>query len=207
MFKLHRKIDADAAHILTLRGIIAALLLIILLLWFGWHQAPKDLIIHIPPDISSGATIKAYQVPDSAVYAFAYYVFQQVNHWSNDGGKDYQIQIKTLSPFFTPKFRQLLLDDMTNKDKIGELQNRTRSLQGLVGAAYNPTNVKPLGDGSWEVILDVMVTETVDGQTVKTTEIQYPLKIVRYDVDRERNPWGLAIDDFSHTPTRVATAI
>lgn len=207
MFKLHRKIDADAAHILTLRGIIGALLLVIFLLWFGWHQAPKDLTIHIPPDISSGATIKAYQVPDSAVYAFAYYVFQQVNHWSNDGGKDYQMQIKTLSPFFTPKFRQLLLDDMTNKDKIGELQNRTRSLQGLVGAAYNPTNVKPLGDGSWEVILEVMVTETVDGQTVKTTEIQYPLKIVRYDVDRERNPWGLAIDDFSRTPTRVTTSV
>ncbi|HOP18281.1 MAG TPA: DUF2895 family protein, partial [Gammaproteobacteria bacterium] len=32
----------------------------------------------------------------------------------------------------------------------------------------------------------------------------YPLRVVRYDVDRELNPWGMAIDGFaSPGPSRV----
>jgi hypothetical protein len=39
---------------------------------------------------------------------------------------------------------------------------------------------------------------------VKQTAIRYPLRVVRYPVDAEANPWGLALDGFAGDgPTRI----
>jgi len=32
-------------------------------LWFGWSQAPKQLTVHVPPDLRSGATLAIDEVP------------------------------------------------------------------------------------------------------------------------------------------------
>ena len=58
-------------------------------MWIGWSQAPKHLTVHIPPDLRSGAVLKIDEVPPSNVYAFAFYIFQQLNRWPNDGTRDY----------------------------------------------------------------------------------------------------------------------
>ena len=44
------------------------------------------------------------------------------------------------------------------------------------------------GPDAWTVLLDMQVTETFGGQGVKDVFIRYPLRVVRFDVDRERNP-------------------
>ena len=50
----------------------------------------------------------------------------------------------------------------------------------------------------------MQVTETFRGQSVKDAFIRYPVRVVRYDVDRERNPFRLALDCFgSGTPARL----
>jgi hypothetical protein len=43
--------------------------------------------------------------------------------------------------------------------------------------------------------------EYVDGTLVKHNFIRWPLRIVRYDIDSEKNTWKLAIDCFDG-PTR-----
>ena len=50
------------AHISTLRAVIAVLILIILGLWAGWHGSNNDVRIHIPPDLRSGAILKADEI-------------------------------------------------------------------------------------------------------------------------------------------------
>ena len=56
----------------------------------------------------------------------------------------------------------------------------------------------------WVVIVDMELSETVKGMAVKRKTIRYPLRVVRYDVDRESNPWGLALDGFASSgPTTL----
>jgi hypothetical protein len=38
---------------------------------------------------------------------------------------------------------------------------------------------------------------------VKDSFIRYPLRVVRYDVDGECNPFGLALDGFYQDPIRL----
>jgi hypothetical protein len=44
------------------------------------------------------------------------------------------------------------------------------------------------------------VTESYRGEHIKDRLINYPLKVVRYAVDPELNPWGLAIDCLAGMP-------
>ena len=89
--------------------------LIIAALWFGWSQAPKGLTVHVPPDLRSGATFTAGEVPPANVYAFAYYIFQQLNRWPEDGARDYGRAIFRVSPYLTPRYRAELIADLDLK--------------------------------------------------------------------------------------------
>jgi len=35
--------------------------------------------------------------------------------------------------------------------------------------------------------------------------VRYPIKVVRLDIDPERNPFGLALDCYDGTPQRIST--
>lgn len=52
--------------------------------------------------------------------------------------------------------------------------------------------------------LDVSADEYYGGEQVKRALVRYPLKVVRLDVDAERNPFGLALDCYSGTPQRIS---
>jgi integrating conjugative element protein (TIGR03746 family) len=171
----------------------------------GWKAAPRELTVHVPPDLRSGAKIKTGEVPLPNVYSFAHYIWQQVNRWPQDGDKDYGAAIFRLQAFITPSCRQLLQTDMTRKSNNGELALRTRALQEAPGHGYEESRVTPLGNNVWRVLLDSEVFETVHGIPVKNTSVRYPLRVVRFDADREANPFGLAIDCFDdeNQPTRL----
>lgn len=67
------------AHIATLRAACGGLALACAALWWGWQQSPADLTVHIPPDLRSGSVQKWWEVPPSTVYAFSFYIWQQLN--------------------------------------------------------------------------------------------------------------------------------
>ena len=202
MRRYRYEIDNVRAHLRSLWTIIGVQLVVILALWFGWSQSPRNLTVHVPPDLRSGATQSIDEVPPANVYAFAFYIFQQLNHWSEDGAQDYGKAIFRISPYVTPRYRAELIADMELKGKQGELAYRVRGVQEVPGHGYEERRVDVLATGVWVVWLDIDLLESVKGMTVKKTSIRYPLRVVRLSVNPESNPWGLALDGFAATGPR-----
>ncbi len=176
-------------------------------LWFT-NQLPKNIDLHIAPDIKAGDTVRVVggesQVPPVNVYGFAYYIWQQINRWQADGSKDYGQQIYTFQSYLTPGCQAQLTADMDNRYKAGELRLRTRHISEIPGFAFASNRVIADGTTAWTVLLDMQVMESYRGQPVKDTFVRYPLRVVRFDVDRERNPWRLALDCYgSLRPERL----
>lgn len=183
------------------RWTIGVLAVITTLALFGWKTKDTQLTAHIPPDLSSGATIKiggTPEVPPPNVYAFGFYVWQQINNWTTDGAKDYGEQLFSLQHYVTPACREQLVADMKFKAGNGELITRTRAIMEIPGMGFTAERVTNHGNGTWTVMLDTALLETSRGLRVKDTYIRYPLRVVRYDVSRENNPFGLAVDCFGN---------
>ena len=202
MQRYRYEIDNVRSHLRSLWIIIGVQIVVILALWFGWSQSPKYLTVHVPPDLRSGATQTIDEVPPANVYAFAFYIFQQLNHWSEDGAQDYGKAIFRISPYVTPRYRADLIADMELKGKQGELAYRVRGVQEVPGHGYAERRVDVLAPGVWVVWLDIDLFESVKGMTVKKTSIRYPLRVVRLSIDPESNPWGLALDGFAASGPR-----
>lgn len=196
-FGYHKAMDIKQGHINTLRGVIAAQMIVIAALWYGWESAPRDLTVHLPPDIRTGATLKANEVPPHSVYGFAQYIFQQLNRWESNGQTEAGQRLYALSPYITPAFREQIKADLDLKGRRGELAGRTRGITGIPGHDYSPDLVRVVAPGVWEVRVAMEVLETVDGVVVKRAQVVYPLRVVRYDYDPEKNAWGLALDGYA----------
>lgn len=188
-------------HVLTLRWIIGVLLLMVCLLWWRNGQLQETRRLYIPPDLSQGLVTNLQHVPASTVYTFSYYIFQQLYRWRSDGEQDYPKQIYTLQGFLTPGCITALQEDMNDKQRLGELRQRVRTVQEIYGQSYSAQRVQVTSGNAWTVWLDVNVRESINGHPVKDVMLRYALPVVRFDVDREVNPWGLALAcDESLTP-------
>ncbi len=207
MQRYRYEIDNVRSHLRSLWVVIGLLLTIIVALWIGWMRMPGTITVHIPPDLRSGAVMALDEVPPANVYAFAFYIFQQLNRWPDDGAEDYGKAIFRIAAYLTPSFREQLIADMEAKGKQGQLAYRVRSLQAIPGQVYEERRVDVLSKESWVVWLDLELRESVKGLTVKKTTIRYPLRVLRYAVDAEANPWGLALDGFAaEGPQRLAAS-
>jgi integrating conjugative element protein (TIGR03746 family) len=172
--------------------IVVGLFLIIITQQVIFAGKMNDISIYYPPDLRSGAVMKAGEIPPSDVFLFAQYILQQINNWDKDGAKDFPRNVERLRFYMTPRYRQQLKDNIENLP-YGELRDRVRVFKPVAGDAYDEQDVELLGD-SWLVWLDVQISETVLGQPVKDVKLRYPIRVVRYDTNRELNPWQLALD-------------
>ncbi len=64
------------AHVKTLRLVVSASCVGMGLLGLGWWSAPRNLTVHVPPDLRSGSTRKSWEVPPERGHAVAFYIFQ-----------------------------------------------------------------------------------------------------------------------------------
>jgi integrating conjugative element protein (TIGR03746 family) len=188
--------DNLRAHIRTLRWVAGGLFVVVLVLWRSLETARQDLRIHLPPDLRSGAAVRADDPHPENVYAFAKTMFQQLNYWAEDGQTDYGKAIFAASYYLTPRYREELHRDLDLRGRSGELSGRVRSAQEIAGHGYSEERVRVLGNGAWVVTLDFRVHEFVKGTAVKSVEIAYPLRVVRMESDPTQNPWGLALDGY-----------
>ncbi len=189
-------VDKQEAHIVTLRVLLGASIILILLLWYGWKSAPGMIDVHVPPNLTDGAVMPIHTIPEPNVYTFANHIFQQMHRWPEDGSKDYQQNIYSLQYFLTPRYQDALSNDYQRKYSRGELKGTQRYGQAVAGHVYEEDRVERIGDGAWIVYLDYEITELVGGMRTKQVEIRYPVRVVRYDIDREKNRWGLALDGY-----------
>ena len=129
MSRFKNEIAHLQAHIKTLRLGAGALVIVALVMGGGWWSAPRDLTIHVPPDLRSGSTRKWWEVPPESVYAFTFYVFQTLNRWPTNGEEDYSRNLHTLSPYLTPSCQAFLRADYDYRRSTGELRPRARHLR------------------------------------------------------------------------------
>ncbi|WP_061290010.1 PFL_4703 family integrating conjugative element protein [Azotobacter vinelandii] len=203
MSRFRNAIASRDAHILTLRAACGVLLLSCAALWWGWSQAPKDLTIHNPPDLRSGSTRKWWEVPPSSVYAFSFYIWQQLNAWHTNGEADYRRQIHALTPFFSADCKILLENEYLTRLNRQELKGRVRSVSEIPGRGYSEQSVSMLGRDTWVARLDLVVKEFYAGEPIRDVFVRYPLRVIRADTDPELNAFGLQIDCFEGTPQRL----
>jgi integrating conjugative element protein (TIGR03746 family) len=199
-----KKEDQDRAVISTQNRFIWIMVGVCIFFAVGWMRSPSDITVHIPPDITNGATFKVNAIPNSFLHSFAYEIWQGVNYWPEDGAQDYSKNLHTYAAYLTPKFQNVLLEEYADLKKAGQVQ-RQRSLQGIAASTFESSTVKKLSENSWEVDLKVRLVEYRNNQIVKDIEMQYPLKVIRWDVSSEKNPYGLAIDGFISPPVRLKT--
>jgi integrating conjugative element protein (TIGR03746 family) len=194
-------------HVRTLRLGIMAMFVLALVLGAGWWHSPRNLTIHVPPDLRSGSVRRWWDVPPESVYAFAWYIFQTLNRWPSNGEEDYPRNIHALSAYLTPRCQSYLDSDFGLRRDNGELRQRVRGIYEIPGRGYgdNPTDrVRVVSDRDWIVTLDVTADEYYDGEQVKRAFVRYPLRVIRQDVDPEHNPFGLALDCYAGTPERIS---
>lgn len=202
MARLKKALDGRDSHILTLRILIGILAIALFYSIAGWKAAPEHIKIDIPPDLRSGSTRGIQERHPFNVYAFGYYIFQQMNNWPVEGIEDYKKQINRLSCYITPRFKGELERDYEQRLKRHEL-NRTRALQEMTERPYTDKRVYAESGDSWVAFYDVNIKETFRSEIVKDIFVRYPVRIIRWDVDPECNLWGLALDGFYKNPKRL----
>ncbi|MGV6989228.1 PFL_4703 family integrating conjugative element protein [Testudinibacter sp. P80/BLE/0925] len=193
-------------HIKTLRIVIVGLFFVIAVLAVGWGNAPSRLQIHIPPDLKAGSQRPWWEIPPANVYGFSFYIFQQLNRWPTDGKEDYKRNISALRAYLTPSCQDYLERDYKERDSYGELTKRVRGVYEIPGRGFSQDRVQVLSQDDWIVNLDLSTDEYYGDEAVKRSLVRYPLHVVRYDVDLEANPWGLALNCYSETPKRLERA-
>lgn len=206
MSRFKNEVKHLQSHVRTLRIAMVAMLILAIFMGFGWIRAPKNLTIHVPPDLRSGSTRLWWDVPSESVYTFGFYIFQQLNRWPTDGEIDYSRNIFALSAYLTPSCHAYLESDYRIRQENGELRRRVRGVYEIPGRGYgdDPTSrVKTISNDEWLVTLDIAADEYFGSEQVKRALVRYPLKVVRMDVDPEKNPFGLALDCYSGAPQRI----
>ncbi len=200
--RLKKALDGRDSHIITLRLVILILAAISVYAITGWKAAPERIKIDIPPDLRSGSTRGIDERHPFNVYAFGYYIFQQMNNWPVEGVKDYKERIHQLSCYLTPSFKGWLERDYERRIKRHEL-SRTRSFQEMPERPYEPNRVYKESSDRWVTFFDVNVKETFRAETVKDIFVRFPVRVVSWDVNPECNMWGLALDGFYQNPSRL----
>lgn len=189
-----------------IKGLLGAVLVLVLLLVLalvGWTRAPSAITLHYPPDLSTGAQQQLGELPKANIYGFVFYIFQQLNRWPNDGQDDYYERIHTLQNYLTPACFEERLSDYTARNRNNELTGRSRAVWEIPGRGFSNQRVKATANDRWVVGLDLHVQETYRGERVKDRLIHFPIRVVRYAVDPELNPWGLALDCYAAAPRRI----
>lgn len=208
MSRFKNEVTRLEAHVLTLRIGAGLFFLVAVLMGLGWWSAPRDMTIHVPPDLRSGSTRKWWEIPPETVYTFGFYIFQQLNRWPTNGEEDYQRNLRQLAPYLTPSCQTQLEQEFEDRRAAGELRKRTRGVYEIPERGYgdDPTfRVKTLGNDAWLVNLDLSADEYYGSEKVKRALVRYPLHVVRMDMDPERNPFGLALNCYSGKPQRLTS--
>ena len=102
MSRYRNALAGQREAIRALWGAVAVALVCALILGVGWMTAPSALRIHIPPDLTAGATVRPDAPGPPHVYTFALYIWQQLYRWPSDGATEYRAKLDALVHFLTP---------------------------------------------------------------------------------------------------------
>ena len=168
---------------------------------YQYRQDPPPLFI--PPDIRFGdtaQTLKIGAIPEAMIWHFAGEIFQGLNTWLTNGEDDYPQQIYRYHALLTPPYRRYLEKDWQRRTASQELDDRVRVLLPVPGRLFAPEMVREVAPGVWAVWMDTVVKEWRNGTAVKDRYVRFHLRVVRWPLSRDYNPWGLALHLPLHPP-------
>lgn len=186
------------SHIWTLRMFVLAQLGALLFLIWVLFQRQSDITVHIPPDLSKGATVKPGVLLAPTSYSFGMYVWRGLNDWPESGARDFNANMDKYRCYITPDFERWLRKSEKEKRREGEL-DRTRTMTEVL--PFNPQFVTHIGSNVFSIALVMRLQERVGGMVVKDTHMNYSLRVV--PDNRHCNDMGMAIDGFVFDPTRA----
>lgn len=178
------------------RIILGLFVSLALALW-GWHNSRNEITVYYPPNITLSTIMKAGSIPEETVYSFVPLIMQQLFLWEKNGEEDYANNRIRWRAFLTERYQRAILDEINEGKHRGTLRGVTRRMQVLPSSIYNDDSVQIVGN-SWLVWLDVEVTDTVNSVPINTSIRRLGVRVIRFDVNREVNPWQLAIDSIEH---------
>lgn len=186
------------SHIWTLRIV----LVLVIGLLFGQtaviYTRQNDITVHVPPDLSNGAVLKPDELQGVSAYAFAMYVWRNLNDWGTSGSDDYKRLIDEYQCLISPDFERWLRLNEEQKRRQGEL-DRTRVLSDI--NLYKPEFVTELSKNVYSVALLVKIQERVKNVIIKDVGMSYSIRVI--PDKRKCNPMGMALDGFMVDPTRA----
>ncbi|WP_210467426.1 PFL_4703 family integrating conjugative element protein [Vibrio crassostreae] len=193
------------SHIFTLRLISIGLGSALLLSIYSNSQAPKQLTIRIPPDLSNGAVLSPFDFPKPSILSDTSYLWNAINTWKESGEIDTEKNLFRWQHFMSPEFQQQLRDEYALRERKnrGSL-NRTRRVWAVPRSLHDyEQRVIKTGPSTWTVYLDMEIEEMYLGQVVKDTVFRYPLLVERYEANIEMNPLAIRIVGYAEKPYRV----
>lgn len=203
MFKYYKKIDS-LNHLNRLL-LVSCAAFFILSLWLGYAllKAPSQLELWLTPSMSaSGGLVKANEIPDEYVHGFVTTLIPLLNTWSQGGESEFANAIAMYQHYFTPRYRDVLAANREALEKAGLF---SRMQMTSLYRFLEPQDVKKIGHNLWEVHLVLRVTQKLSEQSemvIADKVVDYHYRVVKINVSKLQNPFGLAIDGYSQ-PERL----
>ncbi|CBL45394.1 probable phage associated protein [gamma proteobacterium HdN1] len=193
MAAYHDLIDEKDRIIRYISRVSIGLLIGLVLAIFGWMRAQHEITVYQPPDIRLHTVSSAGYIPEETVYAFVPLIMQQLYLWDNGGDQDYENNRYRVRQFLTDKYQRTILDEIETGKLRGTLKGLQRRLQVLPSSVYSDSSVEVVGN-YWRVWIDVKITDSIKNMKVNDGVHRLAVRVVRYDINRDANPWQLAID-------------
>lgn len=165
----------------------------------------NDITVHIPPDLSDGATLKEYTIPEENVYLFAGNIWRAINYWEKDGKKEMDENLDMYQCYLTPTFRRYLSRQHESRIRSGMTQNVARTASSIRDSPYGPDKVMLETRGQWESILDLRIQESLGDSIIRNVPLRYRLVVVADDSSSHCNPWGMKLAGLKSEPVRLVT--
>lgn len=173
--------------------ISVGLVLALLLSMWGWKNSQQDITLYYPPNLNVSSALKIAQIPEETIYAFVPLILQQLYLWEESGDINYEENSYRLRQFLTTDFQRTIHNEAVQGKQKGTLRGVQRSLQVIPSSIYNESSVQPVGD-HWIVWIDVEIRDIVNRIEVYRGIHRMSVRVVRYDINREFNPWQIALD-------------
>lgn len=131
---------------------------------------------------------------------------EQINRWPTSGKTDYPHNLNVLRSYLTPGCYSQMEQTFRQRQQNGELHDRVRDVYPIPGRGFRDSQVQIPDCDNWIVTLDLTVDEYFHSESVRRAMIRYPIKVLRYEIDQQKNPWILALDCFASPPQKLEAA-
>ena len=187
--------------------------IVILIQSYLYRDANQHVFVDIPAHSGNGTSteVEIGVMQKTSVYDFTQRTFQSLHRWKYDGAIEYEKNIRAFEDVLTPDYMAFLRRDQKRRkgnQLHSELTQRTRVLLPLL-TGWDENRVKEVATkngkpSAWVVLLDMELIEKYKGETIKHLYLRYPIRVVLFDSDRNRNPWMSALDGYQQKPEKLS---